>query len=750
MNLKITIFSILTVLTLVLNAQNPVNRIQLLDAESNAPIDGATYEYSNIKGTSNNDGVIFFEYEEGASMTISHLNYGSWKINDLGIKEAIQKKQYKKEKVTVNLYPITVIHVKQYDTKNDRVSIKSEDRLEHDGAALLINIPSIGGIKKSGSYGIDPVFRGFKYEQLNIVINGVQSALAACPNRMDPPTSQVAPNMLDRIEIIKGPYALRFGTGLGATINFIPKAISVSNEKSLYGRVSSGYQSNGDILRTELNLGRKSKHSDFNIFGSWSEGNDYTSGNQTIIQSDFLRSSFGSTLGLKLSETQTLNLSATYNRARDTDFPGLAMDLREDDTFLLNANHAIKFKKKSLKSIKTSIFGSFVDHIMDNLSKPLNPRMVNAIATAQTQNYGVRSESNWLYNSNKLYAGVDYKSENADGIRSREMLMGPQAGMTMKDNIWQESRIDKAAVFAEYHLNKKKIKYIMSSRLEFNHAISSNPDLEFIQANSVTEVNQFNPNLSLGAILPLSNELKTGIWLGRVQRSGGLAERFINYFPIGLDPYELVGNPELKPEVNNQVDLTLDWQNVKTALSFDVYFSYLQNYISSSIDPALTPRLSMSPGVRRIDNIKSAIKTGFEFDWHQVLPLYLESQFSIAYTYGQNQSTANPLPEIAPMEFRFNIWGNYFSDKLKPEIKFRHALKQSRVSTEFGENETPAFSVIDAKIAYYFHKNFSLNCGVNNVLNENYYEHLTRNLSSSSTPIFMPGRNTYINLSFKF
>lgn len=750
MNFKILVLFICTFFALNLDAQTTNNFFKLIDPENQAPIAGATFSYANKQSTSDRGGIILFNYKEDETMTISHLNYGSWEISASELKEAIKNRQYTRKHITVNLYPVTIIQVKHHTTEKDQVELQSDDRLEHDGAALLMQIPAISGIKKSGAYGIDPVFRGFKYEQLNIVINGAQSALAACPNRMDPPTSQVAPNMMDRIEIIKGPYALRYGTGIGATINFISEPIQVAEQSNFYGRVSTGYQNNGTIKRGELNIGNQNKVSDINIFSSWSEGNDYISGNGTTIQSDFSRGSFGSTFGYKFSENQTLNLSATYNRARDTDFPGLAMDLREDDTFLLNGQHEIKFSKDHLKSVNTTVFGSFVDHIMDNLLKPLNPRIVNATATAQTQNYGARSELNWNFNSNKLFAGIDYKSGNASGIRTREMLMGPMAGMTMTDNIWQNSKIEKASAFAEYHLNKNNIKYVFSSRLEFNHARSNDPDNKFIAASNKTAISQLNPNFSVGIIAPFTSELKTGIWLGRVQRSGGLAEKFINYLPIGLDPYELIGNPELKPEVNNQIDFTFDWQQTKTVLNFDIFLSYLQNYISSSIDNSLTPRLPMSPGIRRFTNIESALKTGFELSWYQVLPLNLESQFSIAYTYGQNLDTKNPLPEIAPMEFRYSIVGSYFKNKLKPELKFRHALKQSRISEEFGENETPAFTVIDVKIAYFINKKFSLNCGIDNLLNKNYYEHLTRNLSASNTPIYMPGRNVYINLSLKF
>ena len=88
---------------------------------------------------------------------------------------------------------------------------------------------------------------------------------AACPNRMDPPTSQMAPNMLERIEILKGPHALRFGTGFGATINFIPTELNFSNTIQPYGRISSSYESNGQIPRTETQFGVTGQNYDLSL-----------------------------------------------------------------------------------------------------------------------------------------------------------------------------------------------------------------------------------------------------------------------------------------------------------------------------------------------------------------------------------------------------------------------------------------------------------------------------------------------------
>ena len=111
---------------------------------------------------------------------------------------------------TLYLQPVSIIalHPRVYEAEKHELDYV--DQMTQDGGALLDRLPAFGTIRKSGAYGLDPVFRGFKYEQLNVVLNGAQSALAACPNRMDPPTSQLTPNMIQRVEVLKGPHALRY------------------------------------------------------------------------------------------------------------------------------------------------------------------------------------------------------------------------------------------------------------------------------------------------------------------------------------------------------------------------------------------------------------------------------------------------------------------------------------------------------------------------------------------------------------
>lgn len=752
MNLKHIMAVVLSLSFTNLLAQSEQNQIRLLDLETAMPIVEVTFKYGSQTGISDNKGVISFRYDEEKNMTLSHINYGSWIIDASALLKAIEQEVYYRKSLTMNLYPVTVIGVKiQNEQPDESLKIKYSDRMEHDGAQILNQLPAFNSIRKGGNYGFDPVFRGFKYDQLNVVLNGAQSATAACPNRMDPPTSQMAPNMMDRIEVLKGPYALRYGTGFGATINFIPAKLRFTSEPDIYGRLSTGYESNGDILRGEGQVGFSGEKHDISLFGSWSQGNDYKAGNGETVQADFQRGSFGADLGFKIASNQQIRISALYNRARDADFPALPMDLREDDTWLFNARHDIQLNRDKLQSWNTTLFGSFVDHLMDNLLKPLDPRMLNASTTAKTYNFGGRTEGIWRLKKGALYAGADLRIEGAEGIRVREFLMGPNAGNTFEDNAWQDGRIGKTGVFAEYQIKGASLDYILSGRLEINNADINDPSEEFTQIYSETSVTQLNPGLSLGILKDFGTSINTGLWLGRVQRSGSLTERFINYFPVGQDPFEMLGNPQLDPEVNNQMDVTFKWMpSERTAISIDVFISYLQDYISSIIDPNLDPRLPMSPGVRQYINIDNAFKTGFEISWSQRLFAGLQHQLGIAYTYGQDLERDEPLPQIAPLDLRYSIFGSYLDNKLLPELMFRYVSEQSRVSNEFGETATPSFALLDIKIGYNISDKLTINSGVNNVLDENYYEHLNRSVRGTNDPIFAPGRNLFVNLNFTF
>ncbi|GAB2499090.1 TonB-dependent receptor domain-containing protein [Algoriphagus taiwanensis] len=721
--------------------------IQIIDQSTFEGIPGVTYRYGFQKGVSDDKGIIYLLTDEETWLYLSHLSYGSWTLDPTEVANAIQNGKITRKEEIHGLQPVSVIALKMTQEKDKKLLISDQERLHHDAGAILGLDPVVSGIRKSSSFGFDPVMRGFKYDQLNIVVNGLQSANAACPNRMDPPTSQIALNRIREVEILKGPHALRYGIGLGGTINYLQESPAFTSTPGVYGKVSSLYESNGDVWRNDSRVGFQGAKYDVGILGSYSKGNDYLDGDGKPIPANFQRGTLGLYADLEVSQKDLVQLTINRNFARDVDFPSLGMDLRTDDTWMGSIKHTRTFYGKPLTQWTNSLYFTKVDHLMDNLLR--EPRMADASTPAITQNWGFRTEGEWKFSQGKLYAGVDFKEESADGTRTRVITMGPMAGKVFFDNLWQDSQIRKTGVFANYLIPIGGTVLTASGRLEVNQAVANNPAEEFAQLHPEMENTQLNPGISIGAQRDLGKAFSLGIWAASVRRSGSLLERYINYLAVGLDPWELVGDPQIKPENNHEIDVVLSYGRERISLELTLFGAYMNDFISS-VKTDLKPRLTTSPGVRQYVNVDEAMKAGFELNFKQNLSDRLIHTLGIAYTYGNDLVLDAPLPEIAPLDLRYGIRGNFLQGKLSTGLNLRHVLTQERVSEAFGEGSTPGFTLLDLDASYPIGKMILVKGGVQNLLDETYYEHLTRPIGMDKTPMYAPGRNIFFMVSLKF
>lgn len=725
--------------------------IRILNEKTTQPVSDVFFSYHKTSGFSNQQGEINIEFIDSGRLYLSHIQYGKIKVDANDLKRALETGLLKIAAENNYLLPVTFITVHAGAGERSYLDIPVQEKLEHDAGQLLEQLPAISLIRKSGAYGFDPVLRGFKYDQLNLVIDGSQTASAACPNRMDPASSQIPINMISKVEVTKGPYSLRYGNAFGGTVNFKSSVPQFAEKAKPVGRLGTSYESNGNVFRTEGVAGVSGKKADLKFFGAYSKGNDYADGEGVRIPADFNRLNWGGKAGFKLGDKQNLGVLVSNNRAHDVDFPALPMDLRDDNTWLFNANHTAYFYDKAITTWNTTAYFTKVNHLMDNYSKMMDPRTVDAETEANTSNYGGRSELRFDFENGFLFSGFDYRFESADGYRTRNVLMGPMKGKIFTDNVWQDAQIRRAGIFGEYHFAKPGFLLVFSGRLDHNSAQSGNPDPKFAQMYVAMNSAFVDPSFSAGGTKMLGKNVSLGLWLGSAQRSPGIAERYINFFPIGLDPYEMIGDPQLKPETNNQADLIFEYSSANTNINVNLFSSFLRNYISSEIDPGVKPKMATSPGVRRFVNIDNARISGFEIGWQQQIASVLRHDFSAVYTHGENRSLDEPLPEIPPMEFKYRLMGSFLKGKIQPEILFRQVLAQERVAISYGETESPAFRVVDAKISCLPTARLTASGGILNLFDVAYYEHLSRSVRGPETrPIYSPGRSFFVTLTFNF
>jgi iron complex outermembrane receptor protein len=621
---------------------------------------------------------------------------------------------------------------------------------------------------KRGNYAVEPNFRASQYEQLNIQYDGGTKAYHACPNRMDPITTLVNPEEVTRIEIIKGPFSVRYGTNFGGVINMVTQTGTLANKK-IQGSISSGYESNGNSSVNMINL--MSRINKFYVAGnlSYREYGNYEDGNQNEIPSSFRNTGYGLKMGYDFNEKNSLQASFRQNFGRDVLHAGLPMDTDKDDSTIGSLDYKLTSNNNYFKGLHAKVYYSFVDHIMSNYKRP-SFNNSEAIALVDATTFGGKLESEWnLGTSWKLFGGTDFVSLNREGNRNRLVkrnMMGVllPTPLAFEDKIWQDSYTNTLGAFLEarYFITDKAT-LTLGSRLDFvsSNAEDLDPTFAALYPNleKRNETN-YSGNISFKQYLP--NHKTVEISFGRGSRSASIEERFIAFFNIGRDPYEYVGNPNLKAEVNNQFEISFNGKKYfegKTINQINygltTYYSIYENYILGVVDETLIRKYNpttppIHPKVFR--NIDNAMKTGFE--------TYLDVKFynhfnfltELAYVYTENKDFNENLPLTPPLQTRFKI--GYETEKFWASIQYNITARQPKISQSFDEIATPGYEVMDIKAGFSPLKNLSIGGAVLNVFDQYYYNHLTFAFNNQPdfgrTPITEPGRNFTLFVNYKF
>jgi len=533
---------------------------------------------------------------------------------------------------------------------------------------------------------------------------------------------------------------------MGATINFKSPAPKFSDSLNIFGRINSGFESNGSVFRNEGPIGFRTKKASIAAMGSYSKGNDYKDGGGNIIPARLSRGTAGLSADFKMGLNKTLSLGINRNFARNTDFPTLPMDLLSDDTWMIQAKYNAGKANKWYSNWSTQVYSVFVDHLMGNEDR--NPPMVLASSNANTKNIGGRTEITLQKKLSIIYFGLDSRYEFISGNRLRTMIAGPNEGKTFTDPIWQDGQIIRSGVFSDWLRQSGQFKLTFSGRLDIVNGKPGAPAESFLLLYPKVTGTDINPSFSLGISRQWTSAWFTGLWIGRGVRSANITERFINSLPIGQDPYEMMGNPNLKPEANNQADIMISFRKENVMLEFSTYYSIVDQYISSFINPDITPKFG-APGVRQFTNISRANLYGFELSWYQNWLPQLNNQLRISYTHGQKTSSDMPLPEICPMNIRYKMEGRFMNYKLMPFVSVRHSFAQNRIADDFGEVATAAFTVMDLGTKVIILKNLQSQIEVSNVFNKEYREHLSRFITPAK-PLNSVGRSFIFSLSYNF
>ncbi|MGY0204028.1 TonB-dependent copper receptor [Acinetobacter soli] len=606
-----------------------------------------------------------------------------------------------------------------------------------DGADYLQSILGFNAIKNGGTNG-DVTFRGMFGSRIKMLTDGTEN-LGACPARMDSPTSYINPESYDRITVIKGPQTVLYATpGSAATVLFEREPEQLSADKPYRGQASVLIGSFGRLDHNiEAAVGDESKYARLNA--NRSVAGNYQDGNGKTVQSQWERWSTDLALGWKPTQDTWLELRGGASDGESA-YAGRTMDGTQFRRESLGLHAEQKNITDVIKKVEAQIDYSYNDHVMDNFKLRTPPMAMNMNmgmsmgggameVTRRTINARMAVTTEW--GNFSAVSGVDSQhNQHAGNMYMRDANPIPP----LKRDLEYQSY----GAFTEWtYTLSPETKWVAGGRIDqvkVNHAAND-------QQRKDTNPSAF---VRIEHALP-EHGLKTYAGIGYVERSPDYWE--ISRVSKGLLNY-------LDTEKTTQLDLGFEFEQGALTSWASAYAGLIDDFILVPYQSNPNGSVSILPA-RSIDATIAGAEAGIGYH----LTDHLQTDLSAMYAWGKNTSDGKPLPQIAPLEGRFNL--RYVQDRYSLGLLWRAVAKQNRISLNEGNivgydiGKSKGFSTLAINAAYQYSPTLDFAVGIDNLLDKAYAEHLNKSGAAlfgyaANEQFNNSGRNYWARVSMKF
>lgn len=612
-----------------------------------------------------------------------------------------------------------------------------------DGAAYLQSIVGFNQIKNGGANG-DVTFRGMFGSRIKILTDGTEN-LGACPSRMDNPASYVSPESYDKITVVKGPQTVQYAhTGSAATVIFEREPEQLTSAKPYRGQASVMLGSYGRLdQNVEAAVGDETKYARLNANRSIADS--YQDGAGNTVPSDWEKWNTDLALGWTPNEDTWVELKGGKSDGEAV-YAGRSMDGSKFARESLGLHVEKKNIGEVIKKVEVQVDYSYNDHVMDNFrlrTPPTTtmhgmqmtvPNKMEMEVTRRTLNARAAMTSEW--DKVSLMTGIDSQRNKHGG--NMIMYAMPSMNSPFKTNMEFESY----GAFGE-------LSYVFNDQ----HKLVTGARVDQAKIDNLATDTERKETLPSGFVRiesELAEHVKTYAGLGYVERVPDYWELFSTKY------HQSTGTTfaNLENEKTAQFDAGYQYEQGAFKSWASVYAGLIQDYILV----AYTPTGSMGKLEAKSRNVDATI-AGAEAGVAYQLTDQIQADISAMYAWGENTTDHTALPQIAPLEGRFNL--RYVQEKYNLGLLWRVVAAQDRTSYREGNiigydlEDSKGFGTLSLNGTYNIQKDLDLSVGIDNVLNKNYAEHLNKLGSSgfgyAATEQFNNiGRNYWARISMKF
>ncbi|MFH7810121.1 TonB-dependent copper receptor [Acinetobacter sp. BSP-153] len=607
-----------------------------------------------------------------------------------------------------------------------------------DGAAYLQSIVGFNQIKNGGANG-DVTFRGMFGSRIKILTDGTEN-LGACPGRMDNPASYVSPESYDKITVVKGPQTVQYAhTGSAATVIFEREPEQLTSAKPYRGQASVMLGSYGRLdQNVEAAVGDEKKYARLNANRSIADS--YQDGAGDTVPSDWEKWNADLALGWTPNEDTWIELKGGKSDGEAV-YAGRPMDGSKFARESLGLHLQKKNVSEVIKKVEAQVDYSYNDHVMDNFSLRTPPMMAMAMnVTRRTVNARAAITTAWEKWS--AISGLDSQHNQHAG----NMYM---QGASVIPSLDEDLRFQSYGAFSEW-------------TYEFS------PDQKLVAGARIDQV-------KIDA-LELSDERKETLPSGFIRMENqhpehnaksyiglGYVERVPDYWELFSTAHGNTGMSkptfnDLDTEKTLQLDMGYQQEHGAFSLWTSAYTGLINDFILLSYHNHSTGHghgSSFSAGAKNVDAIIAGAEAGMGYQFTDAI----QADISTMYAWGEITDNNDPLPQIAPLEGRFNL--RYVQDKYSLGLLWRAVAKQDRINLNKGNivgydtGESKGFSTLALNATYKVMNDVDLAVGIDNVLDKTYTEHLNKlgvgvDGQVGTEQFNNIGRNYWARISMKF
>ncbi len=608
-----------------------------------------------------------------------------------------------------------------------------------DVGELFRSLPGLDAIRRGG-LGMDPVVRGLRDTQVGAYVDGMRT-LPGGPGGMDTPLSHVDPSAVRSMEVVKGPYALTWGPGNLSAIRVETQQVPPPGTGPVAGHSFFGYNTNLGAVETGVELSGAGQRTGYVLSGAWRGSGDYESGGGVEVPGSFRSGEVRGRVAHQPSPSSTLTLGGWLQAQRDIDYPGRPMDAEWFDTYSGSLRWEHAPAAGVLRELDAMVHVYSVDHRMNNENKPAPMRMATVSSVDMV---GGRL-------STLLEPGRGWTLEaGGDGFTALHFAEARPANPDMPRRlIWGDVRITNLGFFTRAQRGLGPVEVAGTVRLDVFRSDADRADAFFLE-NVTDELSASEERLSGAATLtfPLDDAWALSVGAGTVVRPGDANERYSNRHPskrmqVGA---EFVGDPGLRAERSNQVDLWIEGSYPRWTASLNLFAQQIRDQISIEATD-LPPRAA--PRVFRYVNGEASYR-GAEATASVRLFPSVQLSGSTSYLWGEETSMDEPALGVSPLRAELGLRWDPAEDDRFVEVSSRTVARQDRVAGTRGELETPGYTRVDIQAGHPLPGGVTLRVGVENLLDREYNNHLNAVNPFTATPVPEPGRVAFVRLGLSF